>query len=387
MNDGIQDLIENYFSTGYTYPEIVHLMASDHGFTVSLRQLKRILRGRGLFRRKYFSSVEDVAAAIDEELEFNGSLLGYRLMYQRLASMYGIKTTYATVCQVLKVLDPEGVQLRIAHRLRRRQYHVRGPNDVWHIDGNDKLLPYGFAIHGAIDGYSRRVLWFEVGRSNKDPLVTASYYLKCVRELDGTALTIRFDPGTENGMTADLQQVLSSGDCRVLYGKSTANQRIESWWSFLKRVCLSWWINFLKELISTGVLDNSENIEIEAVRYFFGELLRDELKNVALQWNLHRIRQVRDSVSPAGRPQVLFHSPGLTGSEDFKYLVEAEDVDIIEDDLQLDPHPQPLCSLEAKEIIEIIMDGPKNPINAFQALDMFQLFLARLQQFYPLRHV
>lgn len=331
--------------------------------------------------------MEDVAAAIDEELEFSGSLLGYRLMYQRLASKYGIKTTYATVRQVLKVLDPEGVELRIAHRLRRRQYHVRGPNDVWHIDGNDKLLPYGFAIHGAIDGYSRRVLWLEVGRSNKDPVVTASYYLKCVRELGGTALTIRFDPGTENGLTADLQRVLSSGDCRVLYGKSTANQRIESWWSFLKRMCLSWWINLFKDLMSTGVLDNSENIEIEAVRYFFGELLRDELKNVALQWNLHRIRQVRDSVSPAGRPEVLFNSPGLTGAEDFKYLVEAEDVDIIEDDLPLDPHPQPLCSPEAKEIIEIIMDGPKNPVNAFQALDMFQLFLARLQQFYPLRHV
>ena len=29
----------------------------------------------------------------------------------------------------------------------------KGSNYCWHIDGNDKLLPYGFAIHGCIDGY------------------------------------------------------------------------------------------------------------------------------------------------------------------------------------------------------------------------------------------
>lgn len=302
-------------------------------------------------------------------------------MYQRLRCKYGIKTTYTTVRQILKILDPEGVHLRSARRLRRRQYYVRGPNDVWHIDGNDKLLPYGFAIHGAIDGYSGKVLWLEVGRSNKNPEVTATYYLKYVRELGGTALTLRFDPGTENGLTADLQHVLSLGDCRVLYGKSTANQRIESWWSFLKRMCLTWWINLFKDLIFMGVYNNSEHIEVEAVRYFFGDLLRDELQSVALQWNLHPIRQVRDSVSPAGRPEILYHSPQLTGSDDFKYLVETEDLDIVEDDLQINAHPKLLCSPEAKEIIEIIMDGPKNPLNVFQAIDMFQLFLTRLQQF------
>ena len=27
-----------------------------------------------------------------------------------------------------------------------------GPNYVWHCDGYDKLKPYGFAIHGCMDG-------------------------------------------------------------------------------------------------------------------------------------------------------------------------------------------------------------------------------------------
>ena len=29
----------------------------------------------------------------------------------------------------------------------------KGPNYLWHMDGYDKLKPYGFCIHGAIDGY------------------------------------------------------------------------------------------------------------------------------------------------------------------------------------------------------------------------------------------
>ena len=30
---------------------------------------------------------------------------------------------------------------------------------MWHIDGYDKLKPYGFCVHGAIDGFSRRIMW------------------------------------------------------------------------------------------------------------------------------------------------------------------------------------------------------------------------------------
>lgn len=30
---------------------------------------------------------------------------------------------------------------------------MQGPNYVWHLDGYDKLKPYGFAIHACIDGF------------------------------------------------------------------------------------------------------------------------------------------------------------------------------------------------------------------------------------------
>ena len=33
---------------------------------------------------------------------------------------------------------------------------------MWNLDRYDKLKPFGFPIHGAIDGYSRRILWLRV---------------------------------------------------------------------------------------------------------------------------------------------------------------------------------------------------------------------------------
>ena len=45
-----------------------------------------------------------------------------------------------------------------AHVLRRRSYTNPGTNFAWHIDGYDKLKPYGFPIHGGVDSLSRRVV-------------------------------------------------------------------------------------------------------------------------------------------------------------------------------------------------------------------------------------
>lgn len=66
---------------------------------------------------------------------------------------------------------------RAANKLNRRSYVSAGPNFVSHIDGYDKLKPFGFSIHGAIDGYSRKIIWLEVSVSNKNPKSIAFYYL------------------------------------------------------------------------------------------------------------------------------------------------------------------------------------------------------------------
>ena len=80
------------------------------------------------------------------------------------------------MASILRRLDPVGVAERKRHKLKRRKYNSPGPNYCWHVDGNDKLKPFGFPIHGAVDGYSR---------TNNDPKVMARYFVDCVEEAGG----------------------------------------------------------------------------------------------------------------------------------------------------------------------------------------------------------
>ena len=58
---------------------------------------------------------------------------------------------------LIGTLDLAGVTERNRHKLKRRKYNSSGPNYCWHVDGNDKQKPFGFPVHGDVDGYSRRV--------------------------------------------------------------------------------------------------------------------------------------------------------------------------------------------------------------------------------------
>ena len=57
---------------------------------------------------------------------------------------------------ILKEFILLSTKQRARHSLTRYTYFSTGPNQTWHIDGYDKLKPFGFAIHGAIDGYIQK---------------------------------------------------------------------------------------------------------------------------------------------------------------------------------------------------------------------------------------
>ena len=136
--------------------------------------------------RKYKASrVTEVINAVGEELRGSGNFIGYRQIHQRVLVDHSLVVARETVRIILKTLDPEGVLLRSRHRFRRRTYSVKGPNYIWHLDGYDKLKPFGFPIHGAIDGYSRRILWLRVMCTNNDPQVIAGFYIQCIKQIGG----------------------------------------------------------------------------------------------------------------------------------------------------------------------------------------------------------
>ena len=73
------------------------------------------------------------------------------------------------VIQIMKDLDPVGVDTRRGRALRRCLYYGKSPNRVWHLDSYDKFKPFGFESKRCIDGDSRCTLWLNILRSNKDP--------------------------------------------------------------------------------------------------------------------------------------------------------------------------------------------------------------------------
>lgn len=166
------ELIDQYFHCGFTYSEIVLLLFVVNGIKIQLRQLKRVLKKNNLKRRIAFTSDDVVAAYIWEEAEGSGQCVGYRSMWQRLVNDLRLRVPRDKVLSLLRHIDPDGIDLRKRHRLKRRKYRVKGPNYVWHVDGYDKLKPYGFCVHGAIDGYCRRIIWLEVSQSNNDPAIS-----------------------------------------------------------------------------------------------------------------------------------------------------------------------------------------------------------------------
>ena len=63
-------------------------------------------------------------------------------------------------------VDPVNTALRRSRTVRRRVYSVPGPNSVWHMDGNHKLIRWHFVVHGAIDGYSRVITFLKCSSNN-----------------------------------------------------------------------------------------------------------------------------------------------------------------------------------------------------------------------------
>ena len=88
--------------------------------------------------------------------------------------------------------------------------YIIGPNPVCHADGYEKLKPYGFPIHGVIDGFFRRVLWLHVTRSNNNSDVHAYFYINTVKSQKLYREMLRTDCGIEDVLTACVQCFLAN---------------------------------------------------------------------------------------------------------------------------------------------------------------------------------
>ena len=208
------------------------------------------------------------------------------------------------VQRLLKDIDSEGTDSRRRLRLSKQIYWNPGINYAWHIDGHDNLKPFGFAIHGAIDGYSRKILWLRVLRSNDSSIIIGNIYFDCVKEFHGCPIKLITDLGTENVFAAALQTYLRQDVNAHHYVPSTRNQMIESWSSFFTKSKGRWWKHFFLHLESNRRLDMTSLIDRECLWFSFASIIQSELDVMQDHWNSHRIRSPRFETVP-GRPDIL----------------------------------------------------------------------------------
>ena len=269
-----------------------------HQWNVSLYTIKKCFRVLRLRRKNIQESdLHNIITAVVEELHSCGHNLSYRALWYKLKTKYNLIVKRTTVYRMLQIADPEGIANRFENKLKRRQYLNPGPNFTWHIDGYNKLKQFGFAIHGCIDGFSRYVLWLEVATTNNNPKMTAYYFLKTVKKLKLLPTTMRSDKGTENTLIESLQVCLRlkhndkyAGKKSFFQGKSVRNQRIESFWSQMRKHSMDFYIQLFKSMQEKNLFDGSK-LHVKCMQYCFGPLIKRDLTAKQKLWNEHKIRK------------------------------------------------------------------------------------------------
>jgi hypothetical protein len=267
-SEAVVSFIDTQFHTTLNDDATIARELNDRGFPVSARQVRSIRTAKGWKHRtrdtaerqlNWSETFDRVGQALAE-----GTVRSYgrEMVYSNLRRQQGYRARQDDVRNALKLQDPVGTETRKpgAKRKRRLEYIVPGPNFLWSIDGHDKLASYGIEIYAAIDAYSRRILWFYVGNSNRTQLSVVRQFLNAVQHYNLCPDYIRSDRGSETPLVADAQysfyiqrrradgvpeDALESIPLRecYFYGTSTLNVRIERFWrSLIDGMTLPWMV-------------------------------------------------------------------------------------------------------------------------------------------------
>lgn len=172
-------------------------------------------------------------------------------------------------------------------------------------DGHHKLIRWKLVTHGAIDGFSRLVVYLQCCGNNRastvyDLFLTASQQY-------GLPSRIRCDQGGENIQVACHMLRQRGTDRRsVLVGSSVHNQRIERLWRDMHRCITSVYYTLFYFLEHHNLLNPIDDVDIFSLHYVYIPRINQGLHEFVQSWNHHGMRTERGQT-----PHQLFTSGSL----------------------------------------------------------------------------
>jgi len=180
--------------------------------------------------------------------------------------------------------------------IQRRVYSVPGPNALWHLDGNHKLIRWGLVIHGGIDGFSR-LITFLCCSSNNWAETVLDCFVHATREY-GVPSRVRTDHGGENVLVWEfMEENRGTGRGSYIAGKSVHNSRIERLWRDVYQSVSSSYVSVFHELESDGALNVDNEADLFSLHYIFVPRINESLHAFRVAWNNHSI-STENNLSP-----------------------------------------------------------------------------------------
>uniref|UniRef100_A0A3B3D677 Integrase core domain-containing protein n=1 Tax=Oryzias melastigma TaxID=30732 RepID=A0A3B3D677_ORYME len=167
------------------------------------------------------------------------------------------------------LIGPEAVRASLrADGVRVQRQRVRA--SMLRLNPGAAALRWRIVIHGAIDGYSRLLVFLRASTNNRSSTVLENF-VHAVASY-GVPSRVRTDRGGENSsvwMMMNIFRGFQRGS--AIQGRSVHNQRLES----------------------EGVVDCDNEIHMWALHYIYLPRINRDLRDFAEQWNNHGIRTER----------------------------------------------------------------------------------------------
>ncbi|XP_057217742.1 uncharacterized protein LOC130571067 [Triplophysa rosa] len=274
-------------SCGFSLTSIAEILQ------VSLATVKRHMKKFNLNHAVSFSEVSD--DALDEmikDIVAGNDQLGSEAVRAQLQAG-GVQVQRHSIRKSLARINPRAAALREkSQRPQRRLYREAGPNSLWHLDGNHKLIRWRIVIHGGIDGYSRLIVFLRASDNNRSSTVL-DCFLNAVA-MHGVPSRVRTDHGGENNAVCVMMNIfrgLKRGS--AIRGRSTHNQRIERLWGDMWRGFNNVYYNLFNFLESEDIVDIDNEMHLWALHYVFLPRINRDLTAFTRQWNNHGLRTER----------------------------------------------------------------------------------------------